>query len=58
MEATEADDRTEEIAPAPGLLKNALTLEMEAAASRLACIVAARTIVYVRAQNKIGSAFV
>lgn len=37
VEATEADDRTEDIAPAPGLLKNALAPVMDAAASRVAC---------------------
>lgn len=37
VEATEADDRTEDIAPAPGLLKNALAPVIDAAASRVAC---------------------
>lgn len=31
------DDRTEDTAPAPGLLKNALAPVMDAAASKVAC---------------------
>jgi len=38
VEAMEVDDRTEDIAPAPGLLpKNALAPVMDAATSRVAC---------------------
>lgn len=40
LEATEVDDRTEEIAPAPGLPKNAFAPVMDAAASSVACTTA------------------